>query len=80
MYEVKIKLTTNLYGRAAANLVWKLSEVKSYVYIIGENNREVNAKSLAGVLSGGFEKDEEVLVKFTQSEDKDKIIKIFTNL
>lgn len=55
---ISYKLNTTLTGRQAVMLNWNLSKVQGEVRIINkEENRVINAKSLIGLLSGGFKSD-----------------------
>lgn len=75
---VKYKLKKDLVSRAAAQLNWELNKVKSEVSIVGA--RQINAKSLIGVLSGDFHKGDIVVINYSLASDKENITQIFNTI
>ena len=72
------KLNKDLIARAAMQLNWELKDVKSEVEIVGA--RQINAKSLIGILSGNFCKNDKVKVIFNNIAEKEKILNIFNTI
>lgn len=72
--QYSIKINDDVCSRQAANLVFRLSDLKGYVYII-KDNRMINAKSIIGVLSLGLKKGD--IVEISCKEDIYKIDEIF---
>ena len=68
-------LNTGLTGRAAAQLVWQLKQINTAIYIVAE--RMINAKSLVGLLSGNFQKDESIQILIEDKNFVDKIREAF---
>lgn len=75
---IKYKLHKDLIGRAAAQLVYELKSLMSSINII--SNVAVNAKSLVGLLSGGFRKDDIITIRFDREEDYDSICSFFDEI
>lgn len=72
------KLNINLVARAAAELNWKLKQLDTSIYIVAD--RLINAKSLVGILSGNFQKDQLIKISFEDIEYVDKIKEIFNEI
>ena len=69
--EIKYKLNKNIYGRAAVQLNWALSQLESIVQIRGA--RAVNGKSLVGLLSGNFRLNDIINIYYDKESDVEKI-------
>lgn len=50
MFTYNYKINKNLHGRAATQLNWDLNQLTSSIYIINSEKRQVNGKSLVGLL------------------------------
>ena len=78
--DFNVKLTTDLINnRNAANLVNSLRELESSVFIYKDSGRKVNGKTLVGVLSEHFLKDEVIKIIFSNFEEQSRIQSIFQN-
>ena len=62
MIALNYKLTKDIIARTANQLNWNLQKIPCSIEIINQEGRKVNAKSLIGLLSGQFRKDNEVKV------------------
>ena len=71
--KVLIKNKTGLHARPAAQFVQKASSFESDINIIFEG-KEVNAKSIMGVMSLGVAKGKEITIK-ADGEDSEKAVK-----
>ncbi|RQD74028.1 MAG: HPr family phosphocarrier protein [Halanaerobium sp. MSAO_Bac5] len=71
--KVLIKNKTGLHARPAAQFVQKASSFESEINIIFED-KEVNAKSIMGVMSLGVGKGKEITIK-ADGEDSEKAVK-----
>ncbi len=69
---VKIRLENSLESTPIAVLVQKANEYRSNIFI-GEDNRQVNAKSIMGMMSVNFGEDKDMLLT-VDGEDEDKAI------
>lgn len=67
---VEITNETGLHARPASKFVQKAGTFKSEITIIYDQ-KEVNAKSIMGVLSLGVSQGKEILIK-TDGEDEEK--------
>lgn len=67
--KVQIKNSTGLHARPAALFVKKAGEFKSDINVIF-NDKEVNAKSVMGVMSLGVSKGKEIVI---QAEGEDSL-------
>lgn len=75
------KLNTNLTGRQANMLNWKLTQIPGSVRIINkEENRMINAKSLVGLLSGAFRADNVIDIVVDRDEDIQKVKEILNEV
>ena len=70
--EVKIKLESGLDARPAAMLVQVARQYNSSIYLIN-GEREINAKSIMGMMALTLQAGAEVLVR-ADGEDEDKAI------
>ena len=75
---IKYKLNKDLISRAAMQLNWELKDIRSEVELIGA--RKVNAKSLIGILSGNFRKNDNIKIVFNLPEEKEQILTIFNTI
>lgn len=73
MISFQLILNKNITGRAAAQLNWALSSLKSSIRIINKEGRMVNAKSLVGLLSGQIREGDLITISFDQEEEEQKI-------
>ncbi len=80
MLEVKIVLKnqTGLHARPASILVTEAGKFKSDIYIL-KDGREINAKSILGVLSMGARKGDEITIKIS-GEDEEQALSRLTEL
>lgn len=62
MITVTYKLTKDIIARTAYQLNWDLQKIPCSIEIINQSGRKVNGKSLIGLLSGQFRKDDEIKV------------------
>ena len=69
---VKIVNETGLHARPAAQFVKKASQFKSDIEIVFEN-KEVNAKSIMGLMSLGIAKGSEILIR-ASGDDAEKAL------
>lgn len=63
----------------AANLVYALANLKGDIYLIKED-KQINGKSLIGLLHLDLRGGQEVEIHFNDLEDKEKIIEIFNEI
>lgn len=73
MISFQLILNKNITGRAAAQLNWALSSLKSSIRIINKEGRMVNAKSLVGLLSGQIREGDLITISFDQVDEEQKI-------
>lgn len=69
---VKITNRTGLHARPASELVKKTGKFESKIEIIFEG-KEVNAKSIMGVMSLGVTRDNEILLKADGDDSEDAL-------
>lgn len=62
MITTSYKLSKDLIARTATMLNWNLQKVPSSIEIINKEGRKVNGKSLVGILSGQFRKNDEIKI------------------
>ena len=74
------KLLKNLTGRAASQFNWGLNSISHQVYLQIHDGRIINGKSLIGLLSGHFLKDDIIEIATYTQEDAIKIEKIINDL
>lgn len=72
------KLNKDLVSRAAMQLNWGLSQLNTNINICSE--RTINGKSLVGILSGHFKKNEIIKVNFDNESYRNKIIECFNEV
>lgn len=72
------KLEKNLCGRAATQLNWNLTQLRSAINIRGK--RTVNGKSLVGILSAGLQKDDIIQIFFDYESETEKIKEYFNEV
>lgn len=74
------RLNYNLFKRNAANLVFSLNEIPDSIYIYRNNDeRRINGKSLIGILSGRFLKNEIITIEVNNFENWSRVQEIFKN-
>ena len=74
------RLNYNLFKRNAANLVFSLNELPDSIYIYRNNDeRRINGKSLIGILSGHFLKNEIIIIETNNFENWSRVQEIFKN-
>lgn len=74
------RLNYNLFKRNAANLVFSLNEIPDSIYIYRNNDeRRINGKSLIGILSGHFLKNEIITIEANNFENWSRVQEIFKN-
>jgi len=68
------RLNYNLFKRNAANLVFSLNEIPDSIYIYRNNDeRRINGKSLIGILSGHFLKNEIITIEANNFENWSRV-------
>lgn len=80
MINFQLILNKNITGRAAAQLNWALSSLKSSIRIINKEGRMVNAKSLVGLLSGQIREGDLITISFDQEDEEQRIKFYFREL
>lgn len=75
--KVKITNRTGLHARPASELVKKAGQFDSKIEILFED-KEVNAKSIMGVMSLGVTRDNEIVIK-ADGEDESEAIEELVN-
>ena len=80
MLEAKIVLKnqTGLHARPASILVTEAGKFKSDIYIL-KDGREINAKSILGILSMGARKGDEITIRIS-GEDEGQALSRLTEL
>ena len=76
--ELKLKILKDICGRNAANLVFKLAELKDIR--ITKNGRTFNGKSMLGILANKLTTNDNIIITLEDVYDKDKAIEAFENL
>lgn len=69
---VKVKNKTGLHARPASQFIQKAGKFDSNINIVYEE-REINAKSIMGLLSLGISQNKEILIK-AEGEDAEKAV------
>ena len=80
MINFQLILNKNITGRAAAQLNWALSSLKSSIRIINKEGRMVNATSLVGLLSGQIREGDLITISFDQEDEEQRIKFYFREL
>lgn len=80
MQIVLYKLDKNLWGRAAAQLNWNLEKIKSSIFLVNEEGRMINGKSLIGLLSGNFKENSYIRIMIEGKEDVNNIREYFNEV
>ena len=73
------KLKQDIVARIASNLAWELGQMKSSVRISCEK-RDINGKSLVGLLTGYFRFGEEITVTFDEEKYLEQIKDLFKEI
>lgn len=77
MITLKYKAKENLHDRTATQLNWHLNQITSSIYIINSESRQVNAKSLIGLLSADIKENDIFTILIEEEEiDVNKIKEI----
>ena len=80
MINILYKVNKNIIGREAAQLNWKLNSLSTSINIINQENRKVNGKSLIGLLSGNFKKNQNITIIIDTDKEIDKIKQYFNEI
>ena len=80
MITLNYKINTDLVGRAATQLNWNLNKLSSSLYIITNEERMVNGKSLVGLLQGNIRKGDSVTILLDKEEDITKAKSFLNNI
>lgn len=75
---IQYRLKKDLTGRAATQLNYNLNGLKSSVSLI--RDVVINAKSLVGILSGGFKQGEVITVLFDRDNESEAICEYFNEV
>lgn len=76
--ELKLKILKDICGRNAANLVFKLAELKDIR--ITKDGRTFNGKSLLGILANKITVNDNIIITLEDVCDRDKVIEAFKDL
>lgn len=74
------KSNINIWGRAAAQLNWNLNKVSSSLYLVSEDGRMINGKSMIGLLSGSFKIGSLIKIMIEKEEDVKEIKQYFNEI
>lgn len=80
MYTLKYKVNTNIWGRPAALLNWNLNKISSSLYLITEDERMINGKSMIGLLSGAFKEGSHIKILIEKEEEVNQIKQYFNEI
>lgn len=72
-----IKNETGLHARPASQLVNKAGDFDSKIEVVTDN-KEVNAKSIMGIMSLGISKGDQITLK-AEGDDAETAIEVLTN-
>lgn len=75
---IQYKLKKDLMQRAAAQLSYNLSQLKSGISIIGKT--VINGKSFVGILSGNFRKDDVITISFDRADEYEQVQECFNEV
>lgn len=70
--QVIVKLNTGLHARPAAKFVQEANQFNSDIYII-KDNKQVNAKSIMGVMSLAVAKGTEITITAEGSDEEEAV-------
>lgn len=73
--KVKVALEHGLHARPATDFVKMASSVKSEVFLI-KDGKEMNAKSIMGVMALGVSKGDEVTLRVDGSDEREALEKL----
>lgn len=80
MYKIELEIPCDLHGRKAAYFIQEITSIiKSNIYC-QKNNREVNAKSLLGILSLGIVNGDQLTFKCDKEVDITNIKNIVSRI
>lgn len=80
MCEIELEIPCDLCGRKAAHFVQEITNnIKNNIYC-HKDNRQVNSKSLLGILSLGIKKGDKVFFKYEKEKDILYIQNILKNI
>lgn len=74
------KSNINIWGRAAAQLNWNLNKISSPLYLVSEDGRMINGKSMIGLLSGSFKANSLIKILVEKEEDVKEIKQYFNEI
>lgn len=74
------RLLKDLTGRAASQFNWSLNKIPHEVFLCIHDGRIINGKSLIGLLSGRFLKDDTIEIATHTLEEAIEISKIIKEL
>ena len=77
--KIKYILSQDIVARLATNLALNLSELKSNIRIYN-NDKDVNGKSLLGILTANIKMNDNITILFDQENEMNKIKEIFNEL
>lgn len=77
---ISYKLNKDIVARTATMLNWNLNSINSSIRIINKDKRMINAKSLVGLLSGNFSKDDQIDIIINNEEVVDKVKSYFNEV
>ncbi len=74
------KLKKDLTGRAASQFNWRINEIPCEIFLQIHDGQVINGKSLIGLLSGRFLKDDIIEVAAKTEDAAQKIQEILNDL
>ena len=80
MYNIKYLINKDLVNREAINLIFKLNNLKTNLYILNNKKRLINGKSLIGLLQANIRGGDIITVSIEDSTETYNIQNIFNNI
>lgn len=80
MYNIKYLINKDLVNREAINLIFKLNNLKTNLYILNNKKRLINGKSLIGLLQANIRGGDIITVSIEDSAETYNIKNIFNNI
>ena len=80
MYNIKYLINKDLVIREAINLIFKLNNLKTNLYILNNKKRLINGKSLIGILSNSLRFNDIITIKVEEAGDIEIIKEAFKGL
>lgn len=80
MYNIKYLINKDLVNREAINLIFKLNNLKTNLYILNNKKRLINGKSLIGLLQANIRGGDIITVSIEDSTETYNIKNIFNNI